>query len=175
MSSVLTGAPMRKDVNRAGIDGWLLAFILSLVVAPIYYIFDAYRFAASARYLINSGRYTESQVTSMVVLAITVAAIITVLLLWAAWRLWKDHRWNSVRLAIAVIWFVLVGIVLIDIVAGIAFAPGKWREIVALQASMFTTNLAIAFGATVYLTSARRVANTYKRSGSLGEVNDVFE
>ncbi len=166
---------MMKDVNRTGIDGWLLAFILLLAIAPIYYIFDAYRLVASAPYLINSGAYSESTVTNMIALAIIVAAIISMLLLWAAWRLWKHHRWSSVRVAIAVIWFVLVGLVLFDIVVGIALAPNEWRTIIGFKISMLTANLAIAFGATVYLTSARRVANTYRRPNSLGEVNDVFE
>lgn len=167
---------MAKDVNRSGVDGWLLVFILLLgIVAPIYYLFDAYRVVSSTRYLINSGTFTEGGAAILVAVIVTLTAVMLGLLWLAAWRLWRVFRWSSVRLAIAVVWFVFVGIVLIDMFGGIVLAPDAWRIIVAGKASAFATGMVLAFGATVYLTSARRVANTYRRPGSLGEANDVFD
>lgn len=167
---------MARDKAKSGVDGWLLVFILLMgIAAPIYFAVEFNMMLNGVRYGVETGVMPQSDGTLILSLSalLTIGSIVP--LLWSAVLLWRKHRWGSVRFAIASAWLAFVGVKLVDILCGIAFAPHEWWTIVLLNLSLLIWHIVVACAATVYLTSSRRVANTYRRPDSIGETQQLFE
>lgn len=167
---------MADDKAKSGVDGWLLIFILLVgVAAPIYFAVEFNMVLNGVRYNVQAGVMPPDDGTLILSLSALLTIVSIAPLIWSAVRLWREHRWVSVRFVIAAMWLSFVGTKLIDTLLGIAFAPTEWWTIVMLNLSLFIWHMVVASAATVYLTSSRRVANTYRRRDSIGEAQGLFE
>lgn len=92
-----------------------------------------------------------------------------------AWRLNKVHTWQSVRVTIAGIWILGVGVTAIDLLA-VSLIGGLPLGQLATAAGLELVR-PIIFGAiwTTYFLRSRRVANTYASAPDSGDLAEVFD
>jgi hypothetical protein len=164
-----------EQEELAGIGGWLAFFLLFIgVVAPLYLAYrvwsDLYADPAMAE-LVGDG-WLVTQAIQLSVFAATIAVHFYI-----GWRLFTRRHWRSVRIAIAGLWVLSIGIPVAEAAAITAIYGSSWMGAIPPTAwwRMIYPMIIAAIG-TAYLLGSRRVENTYPRAGKPEEeLSEVFE
>ncbi len=159
-----------KPRNRNGIDGWLLVFLVACAGFSLYYLIT---YASLFRIESDWDRYRgETLPLDLRITEYAFAGARIALPLVIIWRMVARRRWSTIRLVIALVWLLFIGLPAIDyMIATIRFGPipaGAHPE------RAFGFGLAFAALATAYLLGSRRVALTYRRPGMI-HVDGVFD
>jgi hypothetical protein len=163
-----------NDDEISGVGGWLMFFVLTLGVftplAILYLLFgNLYSAGLSARLGSIPGwpAYRLAE-TIVCVLHIAACAFLT-------WRLCMVRNWNSVRLTIAGIWAMGLGITLIDLLLTVFLLGGAFGAVFAAEMIAIGRGAIYATLWTAYLLRSERVANTYPRYGDEDQLAAVFD
>ena len=150
-----------------GIGGWLQFLIIALMVLSPLVAFGQTSGEINMQEESVANLADNPLWQSIKVAIWTFTAIQCSLLFSAGFRLWKDHRWASVRYTIATLWIAgpLLSLIAVFVMAFI----GKLDPFAGPQvAEAIGASMAGMVGATVwtlYLLRSRRVANTYSKIG----------
>lgn len=156
--------------RRDGMAGWLIFFILCFgVIGPAHGLFTAW--ATLYAYPDVARIYGEGWLAiQALVWAVAAAGVATGWCL--CWRLVRVRRWRTVRIVVAGLWFLVLGLPLLQLVGTIALSRGSLSE---MEVNAFPALEALFFYAawTAYLLVARRVADAYPRHG-VEEISERF-
>jgi hypothetical protein len=163
----------RNDDETHGVGGWLLLFILTLAtVIPLYiaYFLMTGVYDSSAQLLSGAPGWAAFR-SGVTVVAGGQCAIA----LYLAWRLIGVRRWTTIRLAIAGIWLMGFGPIILNALIATAIY-GRFPTI-ALGAVMPRALGAASYATlwTAYLLRSPRVANTYPRPSDEAGLAAVFD
>jgi len=156
----------------AGIGGWLAFFLITLgVFTPIRLAMTAFGFFTDPQFAAAFGDRWPALVTAeLTLMGLSVLGIAYML-----WRFFTRRTWRTVQIAVAGIWGISVGAMVLDtlivaLIGGIALAP-----LVAEAVPDYLKSLIYAVIWTAYLLRSVRVANTYPREDAPEELTEVFE
>lgn len=153
----------------AKIDGWLLAFLAACVLTSLIYLA---LLATRMNEIADYQRFHGAMPRMLIAwdCGLTVVRIVTPLLI--VWRMAKHRHWGSVRFAIAALWFLFLGMPLIDLAwAMLNTGPVFLDKATHFIIPQLARGIFFAGSATLYLLRARRVANVY-RHAPMGAVFD---
>lgn len=155
-----------------GVGGWLAFFVIIMAaLTPLRLVFgtaaDLYGDAEIAIFYGSAWLPLQISMWATVVAALGICWFIT-------YRLMRVERWSTVRLTIAGIWLLVIGVnlgqlVLISILASIPLGE-------LISAGGFEIVRGIIFGAiwTSYFLLSKRVANTFRRDPEGEELAERF-
>jgi hypothetical protein len=90
------------------------------------------------------------------------------------WRLMKVESWQTVRIVIAGIWILGLGISALDILLAAWFSGFRIIDVAAATAQDLIRSLIFAVVWTAYFLRSERVANTYLREPDEEDLQQVF-
>ncbi|MFN4097678.1 MAG: DUF2569 family protein [Sphingomonas sp.] len=156
----------------SGIGGWLAFFLVTLgVFTPIRLAATAYSFFADPQIAAAYGERWPALVTAeLMLMAASVVAIAYLM-----WRFFMRRTWRTVQIAVAGIWAIAVGAMVLDTFI-VALLGGIAIDIL-VQDSVADYLKALFYAVlwTTYLLRSTRVANTYPREDAPEELTAVFE
>lgn len=162
---------MTAHRESKAIDGWLLVFLALCVLTSLIYLV----MFATARNEMAAYEFRHGPMPGALHVWSWCMAIPRIILpLLILWRMIVDRRWNTVRLAIALLWLLFVGLTLIDI-AGAWLTIGLWDGAVHVATPRIVRGIFLAASASLYLLHAKRVAATYPRDTEAARLHAVFE
>jgi hypothetical protein len=159
------------DRTLVGIGGWLAFFVIIMaVLTPL-------RTAINIGELLSQPEDAAIFGDSWTLISRMEIAlgVISVLGGWyLVWRLVKVEHWKTVRIVIAGIWILGVGLTAVELLA-IAMIGGVAGEIV-VSSGAFAMIQPVIFATiwTAYFLKSERVANTYLRDADPDELDQVF-
>ena len=154
----------------AGVGGWLTFFLIGngilsplMVIAGLVGIYSDPTIAQA-----YGDTWLAIQVWSWLSTALTLA-----LLAYLVWRVIKVHVWQTVRIVIALIWILAVGIPLLDMVLVALIANISIGDMIADGAGDLVRGPIYCLIWTAYFLRSERVANTFVRHAE-NELAEVF-
>ena len=163
---------MYDDRSLVGVGGWLAFFVIILaVLTPLRVLatlgMDLYGDPAVASFYADSWGAIQAFEWSMAILTIGSGWFL-------AWRLMKVETWQTVRLVIAGIWLLSVGVTIVELL-GVSLIGGLPidKMVVGLGAELVRPFIFSALW-TAYFLRSRRVANTYLRDPDESDVAEIF-
>ncbi|WP_423606533.1 DUF2569 family protein [Sphingomonas sp. MS122] len=155
-----------------GIGGWLGLFLLTLgVFSPLRIFFTAYGLFSDPQVAAAYGDRWPLLATAEVILIVLNLAAIAFLL----WRFFMHRNWQSVRIGIAGIWLIPVGVTLLEIAAVSLIGGVPAGRLIAQMGPDMAQALIYSIVWTAYLLRSVRVANTYPRELPGDALVEVFE
>jgi hypothetical protein len=159
------------DRTLVGIGGWLAFFVIIMaVLTPLRTALNiAALFSQPETATIFGDRWPLVRGTEIAL------GLISVLGGWyLVWRLVKVELWQTVRIVIAGIWILGVGLTLLELLM-ISLVGGLSAEVVLASAG-FAVIQPVIFATiwTAYFLRSERVANTYPRDADPNELDQVF-
>ena len=158
------------DRTLVGIGGWLAFFVIIMAVftplATVMNLVELTQPETSAVFGDRMGTIMGLEIG---------LGLINVLGAWfLVWRLVKVERWQTVRIVIAGIWILGVGLALVELLL-LAFVGGVGTDIV-VQGGALVMVRPVIFATlwTAYFLKSERVANTYLRDADPDELDQVF-
>ncbi|HEY5721062.1 MAG TPA: DUF2569 family protein [Allosphingosinicella sp.] len=158
------------DRTLVGIGGWLAFFVIVLAVfTPLATMMNIAQLSQA-----ESAAVFGDKLSSVMAFEI-VLGLINVLGAWfLVWRLVKVESWQTVRIVIAGIWILGVGLALIELLL-LVLVGGIGADIVVYGGALAVIRPAIfATIWTTYFLRSERVANTYLRDADPEELDQVF-
>lgn len=158
------------DRPLAGIGGWLTFFLVTNgIVSP---------FAVLAGL---AGLYSDPEIArsfgdawpAIQGLEWLITALTLGLIGFLVWLLLKVRIWQSIRIVIALIWIVAIGIPLFEVVAVGMISGVSFGDLLAANTSQFVRGPIYSIIWTAYFLRSERVANTYPKEVER-EVAEVF-
>lgn len=163
-----------KETVLKGVGGWLAFLVISMaVLSPVRTCFGYYRDIVLTEQNLNlSGNPVwETYTTIVLVLVVTACALFFL----AAYRLYRQHVWRSVRFAIIAMWMActgmdVIGMVLLYFIFGGEFVSMAWKS------GMGEVIKGLVYPAvwTLYLLKSQRVRNTYRKETDMEELARHF-
>lgn len=161
--------PRRDRPRREGIAGWLIFFLLCFgVIGPVLRVSVAwhtlYVHPAVARIYGDNWPAIQALVWSVASAGVAIAWYL-------CWRLVRVRRWRTVRVVVAGLWLLVLGLPLLRLVGTRILSRGSLAEMGTVNAFPALETLFFCATWTAYLLVSRRVAEAYPRHG----VEDVSE
>lgn len=159
---------MSREVK--GVGGWLAFLMISLaILSPLRNFFGFYVnviVMEKVKHLAGNPLWTTYKVIVLVLMVLGCT-----LLILAAYRLWRDRVWRSVRFAIMAMWLAGVGLdalalVVLFCVFGGGFAMVAWQN--GIQGVLSGMVFPVIW--TLYLLRSKRVRNTYRKESEIEEM-----
>lgn len=159
------------DRTLVGIGGWLAFFVFILaVLTPLRTALNIGELLSQPE---NAAIFGDSW--TLISRIEIVLGVISILGGWfLVWRLVKFEHWKTVRIVIAGIWILGVGLASLELLM-ISLVGGIAAEVVVSSGTIALIQPVI-FGAiwTAYFLKSERVANTYLRDADPDELDQVF-
>ena len=158
------------DRTLVGIGGWLAFFIIIMAVfTPLATVLNLVELTQPGTAAVFGDRLGA-------IMGFEIAlGLANVLGAWfLVWRLVKVERWQTVRIVIAGIWILGVGLAVVELLL-LSFVGGIGTEIV-IQGGAIVVIRPVIFATlwTAYFLKSERVANTYLRDADPDELDQVF-
>lgn len=157
-----------------GVGGWLAFLVISMgILSPLRTLGGYYRDVILTERANSLSGIPVWETYKWVVLALVVVS--AVLFLLAAYRLWKQPVWRSVRFAIMAMWLActgmdVIGMMVLYFVFGADFAKMVWYD---GMGQVFQGMIYPAIW-TIYLLKSKRVRNTYRKVTDMEELAQTF-
>lgn len=146
--------------NVAGVGGWLAFLMLTLAVfTPLYMVFGTYSDLYGDPFLPAAVGSQWGMIQGVIWGAVAVALAICWFL---TYRLNKVENWNTVRLTIAGLWTLAVGLPLLQVLLLSATTGAPISMIFQAAPFEFIRPPVVAAAWTAYLLMSLRVSNTYR-------------
>ena len=158
------------DRTLVGIGGWLAFFVIIMAVfTPLATVLNLVELTQPGTAAVFGDRLGA-------IMGFEIAlGLANVLGAWfLVWRLVKVERWQTVRIVIAGIWILGVGLAVVELLL-LSFVGGIGTEIV-IQGGAIVVIRPVIFATlwTAYFLKSERVANTYLRDADPDELDQVF-
>jgi hypothetical protein len=158
--------------DLAGVGGWLAFFVISMAfLSPLAMVVanaaDLYGDPAVA--------LAYGSVWGSVQLAIWTPVAVGIAICWfISYRLMRVERWSTVRLTIAAIWLLALGLNAVQLLLLSAVAQIPLGELMGPGSAEFGRGTVSAIIWTSYFLLSKRVANTYRRNADSEELAERF-
>jgi hypothetical protein len=156
------------DSDLRGVGGWLAFLIIILAIfSPINILVSTLQLYGDPSIAAVFGeRWGLVQAVEILLSVLNVAGF-----WYVAWRLNSVHVWQSVRIAIAGLWILGLGVMAIEILAVAAIGGIPVGALIEGGAQDIVRGFVFGGVWTAYLLKSRRVANTYgEREENVAEV-----
>lgn len=162
--------PSAKAAELKGVGGWLAFLVISLgVLSPLRTLYGYFRDVVLTEQDMGlAGNPVWETYTTIVLVLVVIGCLLFFL---AAYRLYRQHVWRSVRFAIMAMWVACTGMDVIGMVALYVVFGGEFA-VTALQNVRGELIKGLVFPTiwTLYLLKSRRVRNTYRRETEMEEL-----
>lgn len=154
-----------------GVGGWLALFVIIMaVISPLRVAFNAYAIVSDPSVTAAYGKNAQ-----LLIAFETALNVVSILGAWyLVWRLNKVQERGTVRVVIAGIWILGVGILLVDALVVVLVGSLDLGLVMGATGVELARSLIFSTVWTAYFLRSRRVANTYSTDGSSEEVAEVF-
>ena len=158
-----------SDDQLRGGGGWLALLVIILAVfTPLRVAIDMFAIYSDPTIAAAFGSaWPAAQAFELTLAAVNVAGA-----LYMAWRLNSVHEPKTVRIVIAGLWLLAVGLAVVEILAVSVLSGVSFGVILAGTGADLVRGVVFATIWTAYLLRSRRVANTYAAPDE--EVSEVF-
>jgi Protein of unknown function (DUF2569). len=161
---------MAEKTELKGVGGWLAFLVLSMaLLSPARTLYGYYRdVVVTERNMGLAGNPVWETYTTIVLILVVIGCLLFFL---AAYRLYRQHVWRSVRFAIVAMWVACTGMDAIGMVA-LYFVFGGEFAVMIFQNVTGELIKGLVYPAiwTLYLLKSRRVRNTYRRETDMEEL-----
>ena len=160
-----------QDRPLTGIAGWLTVFLVIIgILSPLRIIVEQVMLQGDAEAAAGFGESWNL----LSPLEWLLAAGQVALCWFIAWRLIAVRNWQSVRIAVAGIWTVTLGIGGLEVLIVSLVAAFPFGTLLGLVAGDLARATVFSVIWTAYLLLSKRVANTYPRQDAGEEMAEIF-
>jgi len=166
---------MALQKGRFGIDGWLFVF-LALVggLTPFHHIATMIDVTGFAYNSAKSGLMSPFAALVTWVFFAVVRGSAIVISIWIVHIMWRRREWKTIKHVLVALWILYLAPAVIETTFGFFTFPYPPIEVIRRNLPALLWGVVFAFAGMVYLTSSKRVANTYLKPNSVRQIDETF-